>query len=108
MLRFLWVKDINDEELQLVKMSFTRVVFGVSASPFLLNATIGHYLSQCQDSRLELVNLLTQSTYVDDVVFGTDTEEKAYTLYTDSKEICTMDRSTYESLQQIFHHCRSP
>ena len=31
--------------------------------------------------------MLTQSTYVDDVVFGTDIEEKAYTLYANSKQI---------------------
>ena len=84
-LRFLWVKDIH--EPQLVKMRFTRVVFEVSFSPFLLNATIKHHISKYQDSYPELVDKLTQSTYVDDVIFGTDTEEDAYTLYTNSKEV---------------------
>ena len=41
-LRFLWVDDIDTTPLVPVVMRFTRVVFGVSASPFLLNATINH------------------------------------------------------------------
>ena len=86
-LRFLWVKDIHDKEPQLVKMRFTMVVFGVSSSPFLLNATIKHHISKYQDSCPELVDKLTQSTYVDDVISGADTEEDAYTLYTNSKEV---------------------
>lgn len=39
-LRFLWVDDIQQEEPKIVTLRFTRVVFGVSSSPFLLNATI--------------------------------------------------------------------
>ena len=43
-LRFLWVKDAFAEQMHVVKLRFTRVVFGVSSSPFLLNATIRHNL----------------------------------------------------------------
>ena len=43
-LRFLWVEDPFDNDVKLVTMRFTRVVFGVSSSPFLLNATIKHHL----------------------------------------------------------------
>ena len=39
-LRFLWFKDPFADQLDIVEMRFTRVVFGVSSSPFLLNATI--------------------------------------------------------------------
>ena len=43
-LRFLWVDDILQEEQKVVALRFTRVVFGVSSSPFLLNATIKHHV----------------------------------------------------------------
>ena len=35
-LRFLWVKDVTAEEPEIITFRFTRVVFGVSSSPFLL------------------------------------------------------------------------
>lgn len=39
-LRFIWVEDIDKEDPELCIYRFTRVVFGISSSPFLLNATI--------------------------------------------------------------------
>ena len=86
-LRFLWFKDAFKEGSDIVKLRFTRVVFGVSPSPFLLNATIQHHLNKYHTSHPELVKILTRSIYVDDVVFGADSEEEAYALYADSKEI---------------------
>ena len=86
-LRFLWAKDAFATEPHIIKLRFTRVVFGVSSSPFLLNATIQHHIRRYHASHPELVDILMQSTYVDDVIFGADTEEEAYTLYMNSKEI---------------------
>ena len=42
-LRFLWVKDLKSDVPEVTVLRFTRVVFGVSSSPFLLNATIKHH-----------------------------------------------------------------
>ena len=65
------------------------MVFEVSPSSFLLNATIQHHLIKYQDSHPELVKVLMQliHEYVDDVVFEVDTEENAHALYVNSKEI---------------------
>ena len=38
-LRFLWVDDVKSAEPKVVKYTFTRVIFGVTLSRFLLNAT---------------------------------------------------------------------
>ena len=39
-LRFLWYNDLQSREPEVTVLRFTRVVFGVSLSPFLLNATV--------------------------------------------------------------------
>ena len=80
-LRFLWVEDPFGDEVKLVNLRFTRVVFGVSSSPLLLNATIRHHLQLYQSSKPRLVEMLARSTYVDDIVAGADTESEAYQLY---------------------------
>ena len=43
-LRFLWVDDIGKSSPEIVVLRFTHVVFRVSSSPFLLNATIKHHI----------------------------------------------------------------
>ena len=86
-LRFLWVEDVNKEPPEIRVLRFARVVFGVSCSPFLLNATLQHHLSQYRNSHLELVEKLTKSMYVDDVISGAQSEEEAYQLYSTSKKI---------------------
>ena len=45
-LRFLWIKNVSDQPPEIIALRFTRVVFGVSTSPFLLNATIDYHLEQ--------------------------------------------------------------
>ena len=71
----------------MIYLRFTRVVFGVSCSPFLLNATLRHHLNQYITSHPETVNKLTASLYVDDVVTGAKDEEEAYQLYLESKSV---------------------
>ena len=57
-LRFLWLKDVHSEQPEVVALRFARVVFGVTASPFLLNATILHHLSNYQERDAEFVQKL--------------------------------------------------
>ena len=86
-LLFLWLRYASQEEPDILKMRFTTVAFGVSPSLFLLNATIKHHVEKYLISHSELVKILMESIYVDDVVFVADMEDNAYTLYTSSKEI---------------------
>ncbi len=74
-LRFLWIDNLSKESPEVIAYRFTRLVFGVSSSTFLLNATIRY-----------IVRLL-RSTYVDDIVYGGETEEEALDLCLRSKEI---------------------
>jgi len=81
-LRFLWVNNIDASNPEVVPLRFARVVFGVSCSPFLLNATIKYHIDKYCSSHSEVVKTLLQSIYVDDVVSGADSEE-AYNLQGD-------------------------
>ena len=84
-LRFLWVEDVAAEHPSIVEMRFTRVVFGVSPSPFLLNATIQHHLEQYCADQPDIMKKLCKSFYVDDLVTGAGDEESAYELFVNSK-----------------------
>ena len=86
-LRFLWVTDVTSDSPQIRILRFSRVVFGVSSSPFLLNATLQHHLNLYASSHPELVERLSTSMYVDDVVSGAQDEEGAEGFYMESKEI---------------------
>ena len=86
-LRFLWYDNVFDEDPVLKVFRFTHVVFGVTSNPFLLNATMRHHLQQYQDTHPKLVHLLSRSTYVDDVIFGSMDEEEALNLFQQAKQI---------------------
>lgn len=86
-LRFIWVDNIEDKEPKLKVLRFTRVVFGVSSSPFLLNATIKFHLERYMTSDKDTVQKLLHSTYVDDIITGANTEEAAFDLYTRAKDM---------------------
>lgn len=86
-LRFLWIDDIDKDQPEVHVLRFTRVVFGVSSSPFLLNATIGHHLKKYSLSHPQLVENLSRSIYVDDVVSGAENDDEAYQLCIESKRM---------------------
>ena len=69
----------NPPEISILR--FTRVTFGVSSSPFLLNATIKYHLEEFRETHPELVHQLLISTYVDDIVSGANTGDEAFDLY---------------------------
>ena len=86
-LRFLWVDDPSKEDPSIVLYRFARVVFGVTSSPFLLNATVRRHLELHSETYGDLVSKVMRSIYVDDIVAGSQTEEEAYSLYTGAKAL---------------------
>ena len=84
-LRFLWFYDVWSEHPKVITLRFTRVVFGVSSSPFLLNATIRHHIEQyrCEDPKF--VDAFLRAIYVDDLNSGGNGDDSVYMLYKKAK-----------------------
>ena len=86
-LRFLWVDNVDKQVPDIVAFRFTRVVFGVPSSPFLLNATIRHHIKSYSTVCPQFVETFLKSIYVDDVSYGADDADSTYELYKKSKQI---------------------
>ena len=66
-------------------MRSQRVIFGVSSSPFLLNATIRHHLSTYPDS--PLITEMRENFYVDDFLSGANSVEEASELLSQAQSV---------------------
>ena len=66
-------------------MRFTRLPFGVSCAPFLLNAVIKYHLNSYESSFT--IKELLKNVYVDDLLSGADSIEEATTLYNEANLI---------------------
>ncbi len=86
-LRFLWINDIHAQPPPVEIYRFGRVVFGVSCSPFLLNATLKKHIESYMEECPEIVNILINSLYVDDVNSGGHTVNEVLNLYEKSKSM---------------------
>ena len=73
--RFLWNNDIY---------RFTRVCFGITCAPFLLNATIRYHLT---NSSQAVSDKMIKSFYVDDLIMGSSARENCVTEIKDAIEI---------------------
>ena len=85
-LRFLWVDVVNSAEPKIVEYRFARVVFGVTSSPFLLNATLLKHITSYENEDPEFINQMLCSLYVDDLSLSLEDVDKAYQLYLNSRE----------------------
>ena len=84
-LRFLWIRDPSDPQSEVITLRFTCVVFGVSASPFLLNATVDYHMQRYVELDPDFVMKFRRSIYVDDVAASFPDDDSAYEFYVKSK-----------------------
>ena len=80
-LRFLWVDDIEKKNPEIIVLRFTRAVFRVCSSPFILNATLKHHIERYKNEDPEFVDQFLRSIYVDDLSSGAADNNTAYELY---------------------------
>ncbi|GFU88216.1 integrase catalytic domain-containing protein [Trichonephila clavipes] len=65
--RFFWTDNLNNEPYVL---NFTRVLFGLRPSPYLLAATLTHHFKKYREQYPHTFELLNSSIYVDDLICG--------------------------------------
>ena len=87
LLRFLWFKNIKDEQPEIVQYRFRRLVFGLTSSPAILNAVIQKHLSYYRESEPQIMQLLAESFYVDDFVGGANDVEGGYKVFQTSRRV---------------------
>jgi len=84
--RFLWVNNVDGEQVDPVVYRFCRVVFRVNCSPFLLNATLQYHLDTFAEIDPKFVRIMKRSFYVDDLVIGDKTTQTASEMLDKAKE----------------------
>ena len=73
-LRFHWK---SHQEAEVETLRFTRALFGLTSSPFLLGGVIESHLDSWEARNPELIAELRRSLYVDDLVSGKPTVKEA-------------------------------
>ncbi|XP_068750826.1 uncharacterized protein [Montipora capricornis] len=73
-MRFHWRRD---EHSPLTTLRFTRALFGLTSSPFLLGGVIEAHLSNWEEKEPEVVKKIRKELYVDDLISGSITVHKA-------------------------------
>ncbi|UYV84514.1 hypothetical protein LAZ67_X002426 [Cordylochernes scorpioides] len=69
-LRFLWWDEQDPFKIRTLR--HTRVVFGLTCSPFILAAVLKYHLESIVDDRKPVADVLKRSFYVDNLVFSVD------------------------------------
>ena len=82
-LRFHWQVDLNSD---VQTYRFTRVLFGLAPSPFLLGGVLECHLDTWAEKYPEEVERLRRSFYVDDLLTGGQDVKQAQTLETSARD----------------------
>ena len=61
-----WIKDRSPQKIEIYR--FTRLVFGLTQSPLVLDATVQHHLQNYINKFEELVKQIMEDLYVDDLL----------------------------------------
>ena len=84
-MRFHWIADLGTRQVETLR--FTRALFGLSSSPFLLGGVIKQHLENCRKAYPKIVNEIEKSLYVDDLINGGPTVEAAKEVKETSTEV---------------------
>ena len=83
--RFHWLKDPSSQTVETLR--FTRALFGLTSSPFLPGGVIQHLLESCRQNYPDIGSEIERSLYVDDLISGGPTSERAKEIKSASQSI---------------------
>ena len=63
---FLWIENLEDEEPKIIVFCFASVLFGMSCSPFCLNATLDFHVRQYYKENIDMAEKVIRAFYIDD------------------------------------------
>ena len=84
-LRFHWLHDVRSTQVQVFR--FTRALFGLAPSPFLLGGVIEQHQEVWSEKLPQSVSEILRSLYVDDLISGSPNVTKAKELKCDAVTI---------------------
>ena len=97
-LRFRWQQG---EHSEIETLRFTRALFQLAPSPYLLSGVIEHHLDSWEAREPHVVPELRKSLYVDDLISGGTTVEEAKELKERAIEIFEDATFTFTSDNQV-------
>ena len=80
---FHWIKNQDINQIDILR--FTRLLFGLSQSPFVLEVTLAEHISKYREVHQKIVKEIAASMYIDDLISGGFKKEEG----TELKEIVT-------------------
>ncbi|EFP08577.1 hypothetical protein CRE_21611, partial [Caenorhabditis remanei] len=103
--RVLWFKDINKpvNEDNIIVYRFTRVLFGLNVSPFLLGQTIIHHLRSLKDD--PIIREMPHNLYVDNSIITTD--ENAENVIQIYKKVKKTFKDANMNLREFRSNCKT-
>ena len=77
-LRFLWVKEFDQKDFELVLKRFTSVRLGLTCSLLLLSMTVRHHVLKYLDLNEDLVMKFSNDLFMNGPISGFDSSEKCF------------------------------
>ena len=85
LLKFYWVKNLTNNTIQI--LPFTRLVFGLNHSAFILEGTLKTHFERYESMYLELKRKIRDDMCVDDLVTGGESLQEVEKINSDSIEL---------------------
>ena len=101
-LRFLWVKDISSDKIEIIVRRFARVAFGTTVLQFLLTFSIYKHLLTYKNVDQNFTEKFLANLYADDNINGDDSYEKNFGLYKKSVACRSLNHLNVLFLEEEF------